>query len=76
MGQLVTICSGLCTLRCAGGNVRARALCVHEGDSSGDEPQGAGHPQRPGHAGAVSSEADKASGEKPSLTLFLAGSAA
>ena len=52
------------------------ALCVHDGDSSSDEPQGAGHLQRPGRAGAVSSEADKASGEKPSLTLFLAGSAA
>ena len=35
------------------------ALCVHEGDSSGDEPQGARHPQRPGHAGAVSSEAER-----------------
>lgn len=35
-----------------------------------------GQLHRPGHAGAMSLEADEATGEKPSLTLFLAGSAA
>lgn len=49
------------------------ALSCHGEDSSSEEPRGAGHLRRPGQAGAVSSEADKASGEKPGFTLFLAG---
>lgn len=49
MGQLVTICSGTCTLRCGGREYQGLALCASMmGDSSSDEPQGAGHPQRPG----------------------------
>lgn len=76
---VVAMGNGFCTLRCVVGNVPG-ALCFHGRDSSSElrslREEQAGQLHRPGHAGAMSLEADEATGEKPSLTLFLAGSAA